>query len=52
MYISPFWCGVIATIVVEIGFAIIATVIETQKEVKRNEKNPATDQGKQDSNNT
>lgn len=31
MYISPFWCGVIATILVEIGLIVLFSIKETIK---------------------
>lgn len=31
MYISPFWCGVIVTILVEIGLIVLFSIKETIK---------------------
>lgn len=49
MYINQFLVGVVATILAEIIVMIVAIIVVTRN---KNEKNPATDQGKQDSNNT
>lgn len=34
MYIPPFWCGVIATILVELGLVIAAAMIVTIQDEK------------------
>lgn len=35
MYIPDFWCGVGATIIVEIAIIIIAYVVDTRKKKKK-----------------
>lgn len=35
MYIPDFWCGVIATVLVEIGIIIVAYVVDTHKKKKK-----------------
>ena len=37
MYVSPFWCGVAATIIAEIAIIMIACFITGLKEGKKNE---------------
>ena len=32
MYINPFWCGVITTILVELGAIIIYTIYDSKKD--------------------
>lgn len=32
MYINPFWCGVIATILVELGAIIIYAIYDSKKD--------------------
>lgn len=34
MYIDPFWCGVIATLLLEIGLVIVCVVISAYKDGK------------------
>lgn len=37
MYVNPFWCGVAATILVEVAIIIVACVITGIKEGKNHE---------------